>query len=287
MSSSNCCFLTWIQISQEMAKEDWYSHLFQIFPQFVVIHTVKGFGIVNKAEVFFFWNSLAFSILKLGGVIFAYLTCLSVALSFIIKQIPIFVIFYNKNHEVLYRILKFQQQWDEWWSSTLLNAFKRNFHQASDLIFREFSVSGINPSAEKSFNLFFSSIDHWYNLMTLLCLIRNDKHKEKISSFQSSLCFSFLTFPVLLASWNYKFASQILYSRHFAFQCLCQSRISWPQFPWVTEKSSIFIALFLNLSLKPFHIVWYLKNRLYSVHHGITSSGYNTLHISWAQLILL
>ena len=29
----------------------WYSHLLQIFPQFVVIHTVKGFGIVNKAEV--------------------------------------------------------------------------------------------------------------------------------------------------------------------------------------------------------------------------------------------
>ena len=29
----------------------WYSHLFQKFPQFVVVHTVKGFGIVNKAEV--------------------------------------------------------------------------------------------------------------------------------------------------------------------------------------------------------------------------------------------
>ena len=29
----------------------WYSHLFQNFPQFVVVHTVKGFGIVNKAEV--------------------------------------------------------------------------------------------------------------------------------------------------------------------------------------------------------------------------------------------
>ena len=30
---------------------DWYSHLFQNFPQFIVIHTVKGFGIVNKAEI--------------------------------------------------------------------------------------------------------------------------------------------------------------------------------------------------------------------------------------------
>ena len=50
MSSSNCCFLTWIQISQEAGLVVWYSHLFQNFPQFIVIHTVKGFGIVNKAE---------------------------------------------------------------------------------------------------------------------------------------------------------------------------------------------------------------------------------------------
>ena len=51
MSSSNCCFLTGIQISQEAGQVVWYSHLFQNFTQFVVIHTVKGFGIVNKAEV--------------------------------------------------------------------------------------------------------------------------------------------------------------------------------------------------------------------------------------------
>ena len=51
MSSSNCCFLTCIQISQEADKVVWYSLLFQNFPQFVVIHTVKGFGGVNKAEV--------------------------------------------------------------------------------------------------------------------------------------------------------------------------------------------------------------------------------------------
>jgi len=51
MSSSNCCFLTCIQISQEANQVVWYSHLFQNFPQFVVIHTVKGFGIVNKAKV--------------------------------------------------------------------------------------------------------------------------------------------------------------------------------------------------------------------------------------------
>ena len=51
MSSSNCCFLTRIQISQKAGKVVWCSHLFKNFPQFVVIHTVKGFGIVNKAEV--------------------------------------------------------------------------------------------------------------------------------------------------------------------------------------------------------------------------------------------
>ena len=50
MSSSNCCFLTCIQISQEAVQIVWYSHLLQNFPQFIVIHTVKGFGIVNKAE---------------------------------------------------------------------------------------------------------------------------------------------------------------------------------------------------------------------------------------------
>ena len=51
MSSSNCCLLTCIQISQEAGQVVWYSHLFKNFPQFVVIHTVKGFGVVNKAEV--------------------------------------------------------------------------------------------------------------------------------------------------------------------------------------------------------------------------------------------
>ena len=50
MFSSNSCFLTSIQVSQEAGQVVWYSHFFQNFPQFIVIHTVKGFGIVNKAE---------------------------------------------------------------------------------------------------------------------------------------------------------------------------------------------------------------------------------------------
>ena len=51
MSVSNCYFLTCKQVSQEAGKVVWYSHLFQNFPQFVVIYTVKGFSIVNEAEV--------------------------------------------------------------------------------------------------------------------------------------------------------------------------------------------------------------------------------------------
>ena len=51
MSGSNCCFLTCIQVSQEIGRVVWYSHLFKNFPQIVVIHTVKGFGIVNDAEI--------------------------------------------------------------------------------------------------------------------------------------------------------------------------------------------------------------------------------------------
>ena len=40
-----------IQVSQEVGKVVWYSHLFKNLPQFLVIHTVKSFGIVNKAEI--------------------------------------------------------------------------------------------------------------------------------------------------------------------------------------------------------------------------------------------
>ena len=51
MSSSNYCMLTCIQVSQEAGQVVWYAHLFQNFPQLIVIYTVKGFGIVNKAEI--------------------------------------------------------------------------------------------------------------------------------------------------------------------------------------------------------------------------------------------
>ena len=59
MSSSNCCFLTCIRVSQEIGEMVWYSHLFQNFPQFTMIHTIKGFGIVNKAEIDAFSGTLS------------------------------------------------------------------------------------------------------------------------------------------------------------------------------------------------------------------------------------
>ena len=51
MFGSNCCFLTCIQISQEADRVVWYLHLFNNFSQFVVIYTVKSFGVINKSEV--------------------------------------------------------------------------------------------------------------------------------------------------------------------------------------------------------------------------------------------
>ena len=65
MSGSNCCFLTCIQVSQETGKVIWYSHLLKNFPQFVVIHTIKGFSVINEAKVdvflefsYFFYDSV-------------------------------------------------------------------------------------------------------------------------------------------------------------------------------------------------------------------------------------
>ena len=51
MSSSNCCSLICIPVSQEAGKVVWYSHLFKNSSQFGVIHIAKGFSVVNEAEV--------------------------------------------------------------------------------------------------------------------------------------------------------------------------------------------------------------------------------------------
>ena len=95
MSSSNCCFLTCIQVSQKAGQVVWYSHLFQNFPQFIVIHTVKGFGIVNKAEIDVFLelssffddpvdigNSISGFSAKIPVVTIVWLKCLSYLAAF-------------------------------------------------------------------------------------------------------------------------------------------------------------------------------------------------------------
>ena len=78
MVDSNSCFLTCIQIPQEADKVVWYSHLFKNFPQFVVIHTVKDFSVVNEAEVdvllefsCFFYDPVDVSNLNSGPSVFS------------------------------------------------------------------------------------------------------------------------------------------------------------------------------------------------------------------------
>ena len=51
MFSSYCCFLTCIRVSHKTGKVVQYSHLFKNFTQFVVIHTVNSFSVVNEAEI--------------------------------------------------------------------------------------------------------------------------------------------------------------------------------------------------------------------------------------------
>ena len=60
MSGSNCCLLTCIQVSQEASQVVWYSHLLKNFPEFVVIHTVKGLSVVNETEIDVFLEFLCF-----------------------------------------------------------------------------------------------------------------------------------------------------------------------------------------------------------------------------------
>ena len=71
MSSSNCCFLTCIQISQEAGKLVWYSYVLKCFPQFVVIHTIKGFDVVNKTEidVFLKLSCFFYDLMDVGNLI--------------------------------------------------------------------------------------------------------------------------------------------------------------------------------------------------------------------------
>ena len=64
MSSSNCCFLTCIQITQEADQVVWYSHLFKNFPQFVVIHTVSYFILITDVQNHFSGDSQVALVVK-------------------------------------------------------------------------------------------------------------------------------------------------------------------------------------------------------------------------------
>ena len=68
-SSSKCCFLMHIQVSQETGKVVWYSHLFKNFPQFVVTHTDGGFIIVDEAEVFLEFPCFLYDPVNVGRLI--------------------------------------------------------------------------------------------------------------------------------------------------------------------------------------------------------------------------
>ena len=78
MSGFNCYFLTCTHVSQEERKVVWYSHFFKTFPQFVVIHTIKGFSVVSEAEVdafleapCFFYEQINFGNLISGSSAFS------------------------------------------------------------------------------------------------------------------------------------------------------------------------------------------------------------------------
>ena len=69
MFDPNCCFLMCIQVFQEADRVIWYSHLFKNFPLFVVIYIAKGFGIVNKADVFLELSCFFYDPVDVGNLI--------------------------------------------------------------------------------------------------------------------------------------------------------------------------------------------------------------------------
>ena len=63
--------MTCIEVSQEAGKVVWSSHVFENFPQFVVIHIVRGFSVVNEAEVrvFLEFSCLFYDPMDVGSLI--------------------------------------------------------------------------------------------------------------------------------------------------------------------------------------------------------------------------
>ena len=71
MPCSNCCFLIFIQISQQGGQVVWYSQVFKNFPLFVVTHTVEGFSLINEAErdVFLKFSCFIYDPVDVGNLI--------------------------------------------------------------------------------------------------------------------------------------------------------------------------------------------------------------------------
>ena len=71
VQGSDCCFLTHIQVSQETGKKVYYSHHSKSFPQFVMVHTIKGFHLVGETKigVFLKFPCFLYSLANVGNLI--------------------------------------------------------------------------------------------------------------------------------------------------------------------------------------------------------------------------
>ena len=69
MTGLNDCFLTCIQVSPKAGKVVWYSHFFKNFPQFFVIHTVKGFSLVSETDIFLEFPCFFYDPMNVGNLV--------------------------------------------------------------------------------------------------------------------------------------------------------------------------------------------------------------------------
>ena len=143
MPGPNCCFLTCIQIFIEAGQVVWYSHLFQNFPQFVVTHTVKGFGVVNKAKVGFFLEFSCFFYdptdvgnLISGSSAFSKSSFLAPSLLFLSYRINNWITFSH-----IRKILGNQfPSWDSGLDTELVFVFSKGNHTSAKLCWKEYII---------------------------------------------------------------------------------------------------------------------------------------------------
>ena len=88
VSSSNYCILICVQVSQEAGKVVWHPHFFKIFPQCVVIHTVKSVNVVNEAAVFLEFSCFLFDPTNVGNLILVPLSFQNCKTQFLHVEVP-------------------------------------------------------------------------------------------------------------------------------------------------------------------------------------------------------